>query len=238
MNPHNTRRQFIRNFAATTAAASTTLALTACGGAGIAPVYATFEHGVASGDPLSDRVIIWTRVSPSSNYDGREFELTWQVASDDQFSKIVKSGSIVTNTSRDFTAKVDVTGLSANTAYFYRFNFDSRLSPVGRTKTLPVGSVQQVKLAVVSCSNYPAGYFHVYAEIAKQNDLDAVIHLGDYIYEYPRDGYASQDAASLNRQVEPKTEIVTLTDYRTRYAIYRSDTDLQAVHAKYPFITV
>ncbi|GGX11490.1 alkaline phosphatase D family protein [Undibacterium macrobrachii] len=238
MNSQHSRRQFIRQFAATTAVASTSLALSACGGAGIAPVYATFEHGVASGDPLSDRVIIWTRVTPSSNYDGRDFELTWQLASDEQFSKVIKSGSIVTNASRDFTAKIDVTGLSANTNYFYRFNFDSRLSPVGRTKTLPIGSVQQVKLAVVSCSNYPAGYFHVYAEIAKLNDLDAVLHLGDYIYEYPRDGYASQDAASLNRQVEPKTEIVTLTDYRTRYAIYRSDTDLQAVHAKHPFITV
>nr|WP_315469210.1 alkaline phosphatase D family protein [uncultured Undibacterium sp.] len=238
MKTPNTRRQFIRNFAATTAAASTTLALSACGGAGIAPVYATFEHGIASGDPLSDRVIIWTRVTPSSNYDGRDFELTWQVASDDQFTKIVKSGSIVTGASRDFTAKVDVSGLSANTVYFYRFNFDSRLSPVGRTKTLPIGSVQQVKLAVVTCSNYPAGYFHVYAEVAKLTELDAVIHLGDYIYEYPRDGYASQDAASLNRQVEPKTEIVTLSDYRSRYAIYRGDADLQAVHAKHPFITV
>jgi alkaline phosphatase D len=238
MKTPNTRRQFIRNFAATTAAASTTLALSACGGAGIAPVYATFEHGIASGDPLSDRVIIWTRVTPSSNYDGRDFELTWQVASDDQFTKVVKSGSIVTGASRDFTAKVDVSGLSANTVYFYRFNFDSRLSPVGRTKTLPIGSVQQVKLAVVTCSNYPAGYFHVYAEVAKLTELDAVIHLGDYIYEYPRDGYASQDAASLNRQVEPKTEIVTLSDYRSRYAIYRDDADLQAVHAKHPFITV
>ncbi|MBC3807247.1 alkaline phosphatase D family protein [Undibacterium seohonense] len=238
MKTPNTRRQFIRNFAATTAAASTTLALSACGGAGIAPVYATFEHGIASGDPLSDRVIIWTRVTPSSNYDGRDFELTWQVASDDQFTKVVKSGSIVTGASRDFTAKVDVSGLSANTVYFYRFNFDSRLSPVGRTKTLPIGSVQQVKLAVVTCSNYPAGYFHVYAEVAKLTELDAVIHLGDYIYEYPRDGYASQDAASLNRLVEPKTEIVTLSDYRSRYAIYRGDADLQAVHAKHPFITV
>ena len=234
----HSRRQFIRSFAATTAAASTTLALSACGGAGVAPVYATFEHGIASGDPLSDRVIIWTRVTPSSNYDGRDFELTWQVASDDQFTKVVKTGSIVTNASRDFTAKVDVTGLSANTVYFYRFNFDSRLSPVGRTKTLPIGSVQQVKLAVVTCSNYPAGYFHVYAEVAKLTELDAVIHLGDYIYEYPRDGYASQDAASLNRLVEPKTEIVTLSDYRSRYAIYRGDADLQAVHAKHPFITV
>ncbi|MFZ6818962.1 alkaline phosphatase D family protein [Undibacterium sp. Ji22W] len=238
MKIQHTRRQFIRQFAASTAAASTTLALTACGGAGIAPVYASFEHGIASGDPLSDRVIIWTRVTPSLNYDGRDFEITWQVASDDQFSKIVKSGNVVTNAGRDFTVKVDVTGLSPNTVYFYRFNFDSRISPVGRTKTLPVGNVQQVKLAVVTCSNYPAGYFHVYAEVAKLADIDAVIHLGDYIYEYPRDGYASQDAASLNRLVEPKTEIITLTDYRSRYAIYRADSDLQAVHAKLPFITV
>ncbi|MBC3876031.1 alkaline phosphatase D family protein [Undibacterium flavidum] len=238
MKNQHTRRQFIRHFATSTAVASTALALTACGGAGIAPVYASFEHGIASGDPLSDRVIIWTRVTPSLNYDGRDFEITWQVASDEQFSKIVKSGNVVTNASRDFTVKIDVTGLSPNTVYFYRFNFDSRISPVGRTKTLPVGNVQQVKLAVLTCSNYPAGYFHVYAEVAKLTDIDAVIHLGDYIYEYPRDGYASQDAANLNRLVEPKTEIITLTDYRSRYAIYRGDSDLQAVHAKLPFITV
>ena len=223
MKPQNTRRQFIRHFAATTAAASTTLALSACGGSGTSPVYATFEHGVASGVPLSDRVIIWTRVTPSSNYDGRDFELTWQVASDDQFSKIVKSGSIVTNTSRDFTAKVDVTGLSVNTAYFYRFNFDSRLSPVGRTKTLPVGSVQQVKLAVVSCSNYPAGYFHVYAEIAKQNDLDAVIHLGDYIYEYPGATNAVRNAVKPPCAVPPtmarSTPIVSRTVSASRAAV-------------------
>ena len=238
MKIQNSRRQFIRAFAASTAAASGSLALSACGGAGTAPVFASFEHGVASGDPLSDRVIIWTRATPSSNYDGRDFEITWQVAADEQFSKIVKSGSFVTNANRDFTVKVDVTGLNANTIYYYRFNFDSRVSPIGRTKTLPVGKVDQVKLAVVTCSNYPAGYFHVYGEIAKLSDIDAVIHLGDYIYEYPRDGYASQDAASLNRLVEPKTEIITLSDYRSRYAIYRSDTDLQAVHAKTAFITV
>nr|WP_315476548.1 alkaline phosphatase D family protein [uncultured Undibacterium sp.] len=238
MTIQNSRRQFIRTFAASTAAVSGSLALSACGGTGTSPVFATFEHGVASGDPLSDRVIIWTRATPSVNYDGRDFEITWQVATDEQFSKIVKSGSLSTNTSRDFTVKVDVTGLSANTAYFYRFNFDSRISPIGRTKTLPIGKVDQVKLAVVTCSNYPTGYFNVYGELAKLSDIDAVIHLGDYIYEYPRDGYASQDAAALNRLVEPKTEIITLSDYRTRYAIYRSDTDLQAVHARSAFITV
>ena len=238
MKTQHSRRQFIRTFAASTAAVSSTLALSACGGAGTAPVYVSFEHGVASGDPLSDKVIIWTRATPSVNYDGRDFDITWQVASDEQFLKIVKTGSFVTNANRDFTVKVDVTGLSANTVYFYRFNFDSRVSPIGRTKTLPIGKVDQVKLAVVTCSNYPAGYFHVYGELAKLGELDAVIHLGDYIYEYPRDGYASQDAAALNRLVEPKTEIVTLSDYRSRYAIYRSDVDLQAAHAKLPFITV
>ena len=232
------RRQFIRQFAASTAALSTSAALSACGGSSVQPVYVTFEHGVASGDPLSDRVIIWTRVTPSLNYDGRDFDVSWQVASDAEFTKIVKNGNAVTNAARDFTIKVDVTGLSSNAVYFYRFNFDSRLSPVGKTKTLPTGKVSQVKLAVMTCSNYPAGYFNVYAEIAKLNDIDAAVHLGDYIYEYPRDGYASQDAAALNRLVEPKTETVTLTDYRSRYAIYRRDADLQAMHAAVPLIAV
>ncbi len=232
------RRQFIRQFAASTAALSTSAALTACGGSSVQPVYVTFEHGVASGDPLSDRVIIWTRVTPSLNYDGRDFDVSWQVASDAEFAKIVKTGNAVTNATRDFTIKVDVTGLSPNSVYFYRFNFDSRLSPIGKTKTLPTGKVAQVKLAVMTCSNYPAGYFNVYAEIAKLNDIDAALHLGDYIYEYPRDGYASQDAVALNRLVEPKTETVTLTDYRSRYAIYRRDADLQAMHAAVPLIAV
>ena len=235
---NSSRRQFIRQFAASTAALSTSAALSACGGSSVQPVYVTFEHGVASGDPLSDRVIIWTRVTPSLNYDGRDFDVSWQVASDAEFAKIVKSGNAVTNAARDFTVKVDVTGLSPNSVYFYRFNFDSRLSPVGKTKTLPTGKVSQVKLAVMTCSNYPAGYFNVYAEIAKLNDIDVAVHLGDYIYEYPRDGYASQDAATLNRLVEPKTETVTLTDYRSRYAIYRRDADLQAMHAAVPLIAV
>lgn len=235
---NSSRRQFIRQFAASTAALSTSAALSACGGSSVQPVYVTFEHGVASGDPLSDRVIIWTRVTPSLNYDGRDFDVSWQVASDAEFAKIVKSGNAVTNAARDFTVKVDVTGLSPNSVYFYRFNFDSRLSPVGKTKTLPTGKVSQVKLAVMTCSNYPAGYFNVYAEIAKLNDIDVAVHLGDYIYEYARDGYASQDAATLNRLVEPKTETVTLTDYRSRYAIYRRDADLQAMHAAVPLIAV
>ncbi|MBY0572103.1 MAG: alkaline phosphatase D family protein [Undibacterium sp.] len=238
MKPSDSRRQFIRHFAASTAAVSSAVALSACGGNSVDPIYASFEHGVASGDPLGDRVIIWTRVTPSSNTDGRDFDVTWQVASDEQFSKIIKSGNLAASANRDYTVKVDVTGLSPNSVYFYRFNFGGRISPVGRTKTLPVGKVDQVKLAVMTCSNYPAGYFNVYAEIAKLTDIDAAVHLGDYIYEYPFDGYASENAASMNRLVEPKTEIITLTDYRSRYAIYRKDLDLQALHAKIPLIAV
>ena len=235
MTSKNSRRQFIRDFTFTTVAVTGTLALGACGGSNTT---VNFLHGVASGDPLSDRVMLWTRATPSGVPEGKDIEVQWEVASDALFASLVKSGSFTTNAARDFTVKVDVSGLAANSVYFYRFSYDGMRSPVGRTKTLPVGKVDQVKLAVLTCSNYPAGYFNVYAEVAKLNDLDAAIHLGDYIYEYPRGGYASQDALTLNRQVDPKNEIITLTDYRSRYAQYRTDTDLQAVHAKLPFITI
>ncbi|MFM9435032.1 alkaline phosphatase D [Janthinobacterium sp. CG_23.3] len=228
--PHS-RRQFIRGFALGTAAVS----LAACGGGNGATFSASFAHGVASGDPQADRVIIWTRATPS---ELRDFEVRWEVASDEQFAGVVKSGSVNTGAARDFTVKVDVTGLGAGSVYFYRFWVGDSRSPTGRTKTLPSGKVEQVKLAVFTCSNYPAGYFNVYAEAARLNDIDAAVHLGDYIYEYPRDGYASKDAAALKREVEPKNQIVTLTDYRSRYAQYRGDADLQALHAKLPFIAV
>lgn len=238
MSSQNSRRQFIRDFTFTTVAVSGSLALSACGVNHLIPTSVSFLHGVASGDPLSDRVMLWSRVSPSNAPEGKDLDITWEVASDDQFTKIIKTGSVATNAARDYTVKVDVNGLSVNTAYFYRFSFDTTRSPVGRTKTLPVGSVAQVKMVVFTCSNYPAGYFNVYAEVAKLTDVDVAIHLGDYIYEYPRDGYASQDAAALNRLVEPKNEIITLSDYRSRYAIYRTDPDLQAMHAKLPLISI
>ncbi len=238
MNLKPSRRQFIRDFTFTTVAVSGSLALSACGGNSLMPVSVSFLHGVASGDPLSDRVILWTRATPSSSTDAADISVLWEVATDAQFASIVKSGSVATNAARDFTVKVDVSGLTANTRYFYRFGYDRTVSVTGNTKTLPVGKIDQVKLAVFTCSNYPAGYFNVYAEAAKLTDLDAAIHLGDYIYEYPRDGYASKDAATLNRQVDPKNEIITLTDYRSRYAQYRTDADLQAFHAKLPLIAV
>jgi alkaline phosphatase D len=233
------RRKFIRDFTFSTAAVTSALALSACGGGSTDDGSAvSFLHGVLSGDPLSDRVIIWTRATPANTTDGKDIAIHWEVATDEQFTKFVSTGTFFTNAARDFTVKVDVTGLSPGSVYFYRFMRNNVYSPVGRTKTLSVGALNQVKLAVMSCSNYPAGFFNVYAEVAKMNDIDAVIHLGDYIYEYPRDGYASQDAAALNRLVEPRTEIITLTDYRSRYALYRTDPDMQAMHAKLPLIAV
>lgn len=234
MTQSNSRRKFLRTFSVGTVAVSGSLGLASCGGSNSA-IEVSFAHGVASGDPLSNRVILWTRVTSQANED---VDVVWEVAADGEFSSIVQSGSTTTGAARDFTVKVDVTGLNANTAYHYRFRSNGKTSPTGRTKTLGTGSLQQVRLAVFSCSNYPTGYFNVYAEAAKLNDIDAAIHLGDYIYEYARDGYASKDAAALNRISEPATEIVTLSDYRRRYAQYRSDPDLQAVHAKLPFIAV
>jgi alkaline phosphatase D len=111
-------------------------------------------------------------------------------------------------------------------------------SQVGRTRTLPRADVRQVRLAVFSCSNYPAGFFNVYADAARQNDIDAALHIGDYIYEYESTGYASGHAEALGRLSEPRELLLQLDDYRRRYAQYRSDPDLQAVHAALPFITV
>jgi alkaline phosphatase D len=195
---------------------------------------ADFEHGVASGDPLTDRVIIWTRATPQSQ--GR-VRVDWEVATDAGFTSIVASGNGVTSADVDYTVKVDVEGLAPNTGYYYRFMTGDKTSPVGRTRTLPQGSVDAATFAVVSCSNFPAGFFNVYREVANQN-VDAVLHLGDYLYEYSSTGYASERAEEFGRVVEPANEILSLADYRTRYALYRTDVDLQAAHATHPFIVV
>ncbi|SHO54641.1 Phospholipase D precursor [Vibrio quintilis] len=198
-------------------------------------VSATFQHGVASGDPLTDAVILWTRVTPEQ--EGK-VQVSWEVATDPEFSQVVTNGSTFTDDSRDYTIKVDAIGLEAGTSYYYRFFVDDVPSTTGVTKTLPEGDISSVKLAVVSCSNFPAGYFNVFDLAAQRDDLDALLHLGDYIYEYPRGGYASDNAASMGREVLPATELLSLSDYRTRYAQYRTDSSLQKIHAKVPFITV
>ena len=198
---------------------------------------AHFTHGVASGDPLSDRVILWTRVLPG---DGALVTLTgrWEVAEDLQFKRVVISGETTTGPERDHTVKVDATGLQPATNYWYRFVFNGVTSAVGRTRTLPVGAVEAFSLAVCSCSNYPQGYFNAYRDIA-QADIDVVMHLGDYIYEYAQGVYANPYVVdSLGRAVVPEHEILVLEDYRQRYGLYRTDEDLQAAHAAHPWICV
>jgi len=193
-----------------------------------------FRHGVASGDPLADRVILWTRVSPPPGV--AEVEVRWEVATAPDFREIAARGAVVTGPTRDFTVKLDATGLAAGRTWFYRFEALGERSPVGRTRTLPVAGVDRVRFAVCSCSNYPQGFFNAYAAMARRDDLDAVLHLGDYIYEYGVTGYGGD--ADLGRDVDPPHEILTLADYRARYALYRSDPDLQAVHRAHPFIAV
>ncbi|WP_029796781.1 alkaline phosphatase D family protein, partial [Vibrio parahaemolyticus] len=211
--------------------------LIGCGSDDNESVAVSFEHGVASGDPTQTQVIIWTRVTTAASY----VDVSWQVASDMEFSNVVQSGVFTTDTGRDFTVKVDVQNLNANSQYYYRFIVGEMMSEVGQTQTLPEDGVEKASMAVVSCANYPAGYFHVYREILNQHEqspFDVVLHLGDYIYEYGAGGYASEDAAALGREPSKGTECITLDDYRKRYAQYRQDADLQALHAKLPMIAV
>ena len=195
----------------------------------------SFGHGVASGDPLADRVILWTRVSGAS---GETLTVAWQIARDAAMQSLVATGTAKTNGERDYTVKVDARGLPSGTQLFYRFMIGDLASPIGKTKTLPVNSIDEAKFAVVSCSNHPYGYFYAYREIAKRDDIDAVVHLGDYIYEYGMGEYATERAEELDRIPDPPTELLTLADYRRRYAQYRSDHDLQALHANHPAIVV
>ena len=195
-----------------------------------------FKHGVASGDPLQKKVIIWTRVTPNEdNYKG-DIAVNWQISADENFTHIVNEGSFITNHDRDYTVKEDVAGLEPGTRYYYRFSVGNSTSVTGETKTLKNSGKEPLKFAVASCSNYPWGYFNGYRAIAESGPYDAVIHLGDYIYEYQVGRYQSPKAEELGRLVDPPHEIKSLSDYRRRYALYRSDEDLQEVHRKYPFI--
>lgn len=199
------------------------------------PLLKPFYHGVASGDPLRDRVIIWTRVTPDSGFVGSA-TVQWRVAADTGMTSIVQQGTYTTDNTKDYTVKVDVTGLSPNTYYYYEFTYDSINSIRGRTRTAPVVLQDSLRFAVVSCSNYEAGFFNVYRAITERNDVDAVIHLGDYIYEYEHTGYSYNSTA--NRPWEPSNEIISLSDYRTRYSCYHLDEDLIRIHQQYPFIII
>lgn len=192
-----------------------------------------FPHGIASGDPLADRVVLWTRVAVTN---GLVADVDWRIATDPTLSSLVASGTVRTGASRDCTVKVDAGGLEPSTTYYYQFTSGAERSPVGRTRTLPGSRAARLRLAVVSCSNYPFGFFNVYGRVAARPDLDAVVHLGDYIYEFENGRYG--DGATLGRVPEPPRETVTLEDYRLRYATYRRDPDLQEAHRQHPFITV
>lgn len=195
------------------------------------PAYAPFYHGVASGDPLTDRVILWTRITTSAPSE----TVQWQIATDANFNNVVNSGSVTTDASKDYTVKVDATGLQENTWYYYRFSANGINSVIGRTRTAPTTGISNLRFAVLSCSNLPNGYFHVYRDIANRNEVDAVLHLGDYIYEYKN---ASQVAGDSTRKHDPDKEITTLADYRIRHSQYKLDPDLRECHRQYPFITV
>lgn len=196
-----------------------------------------FRHGIASGDPLQTRLILWTAISP----DGAPPKIFGDIATDDSFTNIVWTGEFAVRTALKVNGTIalkhDADGLQPGQEYFYRFRSSSgETSPIGRTKTLAAGHVDALNIAIVSCSNHPAGYFHAYRHIADSAPVDTVIHLGDYIYEYGLGGFGTGDAETLERVPDPPHECITLDDYRRRYAQYRSDPDLQAAHAAAPWI--
>lgn len=192
-----------------------------------------FQHGVASGDPMQDSLILWTRATPSRE---EEFSVAWEVATDSEFRNLVHTGTTKTDASKDYTVKVDVQNLTPGTTYHYRFKAGMATSTAGVTRTLPAGDLDSLSIALFSCAMWEHGYFHVYADAAQQNP-DVVLHVGDYIYEYATGKYVSPTGAPI-RVFEPSHEIVTLADYRTRYAQYRTDASLQEMHRTCPWITI
>ncbi|GAA3211448.1 alkaline phosphatase D family protein [Actinocorallia longicatena] len=203
----------------------------------------SFQHGIASGDPLPHAVILWTRVTPTpeslpGSGNGPSVPVDWQVATDADFTAIVAHGTVSTGPGSDHTVKVDVATLAPDTAYYYRFLLDGASSPVGRTRTAPASGadVAGLKFGVVSCANWEAGYFGAYRHLAARTDLFGVIHLGDYTYEYKAGDFSA--GGKIVRQNLPANETITLADYRQRHAAYKTDPDLQALHAAYPWMIV
>jgi alkaline phosphatase D len=238
-----TRRDFLKISALSFCSLVVSTGLSGCGNSSNV-VDVNFLHGVASGDPTQDSVIIWTRLTPESQIDS--LNLSYEVSTLEDFSVLVHSGDVQTKKTDDYTVKIDLQNLNAGTIYYYRFKANDKVSIVGKTKTVATNP-SQVKMSVFSCSNYPNGYFNAYMEASKIEDLDVVLHLGDYIYEYGMfedDGvtpaYATKNATAIGRELpaDNDTELLTLEDYRKRYALYRTDEGAQQLHKKVPFITV
>jgi len=237
MTQVNSRREFIIKMASVSGVVAAGSVLSACGGGSSNDPMLQFNYGVASGDPLTDRVILWTHARYVGSTDS--VALTYQVATDVGFSTIVSTGTVNASASTGYTAKADALGLTAGTSYYFRFIAGRWISPVGVTRTLPAVNVTSVKFAVFSCSLYSAGYFNAY-DAATRSGAQYALHLGDYIYEYGSDPakFGNGSAAALGRVTAPDNEIVTLEDYRIRYAKYRSDPNLKTLHATMPWITV
>ncbi|BCL19871.1 alkaline phosphatase D family protein [Streptomyces tuirus] len=202
-----------------------------------------FLHGVASGDPLPDGILLWTRVTPvpeaiPGSGAGPDTEVSWIVARDKAFSSIVARGSTTATAASDHTVKADIRGLQPATDYWFRFSAGGTDSPAARTRTAPAAdaAVPGLRFGVVSCANWEAGYFSPYRHLAARGDLDAWLHLGDYIYEYGTGEYGTRD--KVVRPHAPAHEIVTLADYRIRHARYKTDPDLQALHATAPVVAI
>ncbi len=217
----------------TLAALSATAAIATFPGLGEAAPrpLAVFRHGVASGDPDATSVVLWTRVTVPA-----PLEVEWELASDPRFARMLRQGRFVTGPDRDFTVKVLAEGLEPGSRYFYRFRAAGVTSPIGQTRTLPVGRVERLGIALASCSNFAFGYFNAYDAIARDPAVDFVLHTGDYIYEYGSDGWGGDISRQIGRVHEPANEIVSLFDYRTRHAQYKTDDGSQAMLAAKPLL--
>ncbi|MYW66267.1 alkaline phosphatase [Streptomyces sp. SID8379] len=201
-----------------------------------------FLHGVASGDPLPDGVLLWTRVTPTAEAvpgsgKGPDTQVSWELAEDQAFRTVVSRGSTTASAASDHTVKADVRGLRPATAYYFRFSVGDTYSPTGRTRTTPAADAREdLRFGVVSCANWEAGYFSSYRHLAARGDLDAVLHLGDYLYEYRTGEYPA--ARYTVRQHQPAHEIVSLADYRIRHGLHKTDDDVRAMHAAHPLVAI
>ncbi|KIH98438.1 alkaline phosphatase [Streptomonospora alba] len=198
-----------------------------------------FTLGVASGDPLPDGVVLWTRLAPEplaedgrGGMPDRRVRVRWQVATDERFRHVVAAGAEFARPEEGHSVHVEVHGLRPGAEYYYRFRAGREFSPVGRTKTAPRPGDQldRFAFAFASCQNYPSGYYTAHARMAEE-DLDLVCFLGDYIYEGPAQG-------EIGRGHLPAAEVFSVADYRIRHAQHKTDPDLQACHAAFPWAVV
>ncbi|WP_053744459.1 alkaline phosphatase D family protein [Streptomyces sp. NRRL WC-3618] len=234
------RRTVVKAAAATAVLAGPLAAALPASAAAEAPA---FLHGVASGDPLPDGILLWTRVTPTAEAIpgsgiGPDTEVSWIVARDKAFTNLVSKGSTTATAASDHTVKADIRGLAPATDYWFRFSAGGTDSPAARTRTAPAAdaAVTGLRFGVVSCANWEAGYFSSYRHLAARRDLDAWLHLGDYIYEYGTGEYGTR--GTVVRPHAPTHEILTLADYRVRHGRYKTDADLQALHATAPVIAI